>query len=58
MVFVTLYFNRYVVDGAQDVASSRINIDDAFDDEEEDFGFVDSDEDGNNRNRSDSVISV
>ena len=58
MVFATLYFNRYVVDGAQDVVSSRINIDDAFDDEEEDFGFVDSDEDGNNRSRSDSVISV
>lgn len=58
MLFATLYFNRYVVEGAHEVASSRINIDDAFDEEEEDFGFVDSDEDGNHRSRSDSVISV
>ena len=42
-----------------DFHNSRINLDDAFDDEEEDFGFIDSDDDGDSRRgRSDSVISV
>ena len=35
-----------------------INLDDEFDDEEEDFGFVDSGDEGLERSRSDSVISV
>ena len=45
-----------------DFHNSRINLDDAFDDEEEDFGFIDSDDnDGDStsrRGRSESVISV
>ena len=57
MFSTCIYFTKHVVNG--DFHNSRINLDDAFDDEEEDFGFIDSDDDGDSRRgRSDSVISV
>jgi hypothetical protein len=59
MFFTNIYFTRHIINGDfnQDHLN-RINLDDEFDDEEEDFGFVDSGDEGLERSRSDSVISV